>query len=85
MMRERRIWKRVAAERPSFGWRAALGAEMLVNFNGISKDHCLFIASARPSPGSISRASSSAATALMLSSSATDDWVCFIGANELFA
>jgi hypothetical protein len=41
MMRERRIWKRVAAERPSFGWRAALGAEMLVNFNGVSKDHCL--------------------------------------------
>ena len=41
MMRERRIWKGVAAERPSFGRRAALAAEMLVNFNGVSKDHCL--------------------------------------------
>jgi hypothetical protein len=58
---------------------------MLVNFNGISKDHALFIASARPSPGSISRASSRAATALMFSSSAIDDWVCFIEANEVFA
>jgi hypothetical protein len=41
MTRERRIRKGVAAERPSFGRRVALGAEMLVNFNGISKDHCL--------------------------------------------
>jgi hypothetical protein len=41
MLRERRIWKGVAAERPSFGRRAALAAEMLVNFDGISKDHCL--------------------------------------------
>jgi hypothetical protein len=40
-MRERWIWEGVAAERPSFGRRAALAAEMLVNFNGISKDHCL--------------------------------------------
>jgi hypothetical protein len=85
MIRKRWISKGVAAERPSFDRGAALGAEMLVNFNGISKIIALFIASARPSPGSISRASSRAATALMFSSSATDDWVCFIEANELFA
>jgi hypothetical protein len=41
MMRERRIWEGVTTERPSFGGRAALAAELLVNFNGIAKDHCL--------------------------------------------
>ena len=41
MMRERWVWEGVIAERPSFGRRAALAAEMLVNFNGIAKDHRL--------------------------------------------
>ena len=41
MMRERWIWEGVIAERPSFGRRAALAEEMLVNFNGIAKDHRL--------------------------------------------
>jgi hypothetical protein len=41
MMRERRIREGVTAERPSSGLRAALAAEMLVNFNGIAKDYCL--------------------------------------------
>jgi hypothetical protein len=41
MMCERWIWEGVIAERPSFGLRAALAAELLVNFNGIAKDHCL--------------------------------------------
>jgi hypothetical protein len=40
MMRERWIWEGMAAERPSVGQRVALAAELLVNFNGISKDHC---------------------------------------------
>src|SRR5258707_13727545 len=85
MMRKRWIWEGVAAERPSFGRRAALAAEMLVNYNGISKDHCLVHRRRAPTPGGISRASSRAATALMFSSSATDDWVRFTGSNELFA
>jgi hypothetical protein len=45
----------------------------------------LCIAFVRPSPSDISRAPSRAATALMFSSSANDDWVRFIGANKLFA
>jgi hypothetical protein len=40
-MRKLRIGEGVTLERPSFGLRAALAAEMLVNFNGIAKDHCL--------------------------------------------
>jgi hypothetical protein len=74
-----------SAERPSSGRRAALAEELLVNFNGISKNHCLVHRRRAPISRGISRASSRAATALMFSSSASDDWVLLIGANELFA
>jgi len=57
---------------------------MLVNFNGISKDdrlvHRLRAPICRRHLASFIRA----ATALMFSSLANDDWVRFIGANELF-
>jgi hypothetical protein len=73
------VEEEVAAERPSFRGRAALSAEMLVNFNGIDPLR------ARASPGGISRALSRAATALMFSLSAYDDWVRVIRANGLIA
>ena len=43
------------------------------------------VAFVRPSPGGIARASARAVTALIFNSLATDDWVRFIGTNELFA
>jgi hypothetical protein len=81
MMRERDLH---GAELPLFGWPAAFVEEMLMHLGGISKESGLAYR-LHPSPGGISRASRRAATAPMFSSSANDDWVGFIGANELFA
>ena len=85
MMRERWIWKGIALNCLHFAGAPLLPKKCSCISAAFRRIIALFIAFVRPSPGGISRASSRTATALMFSSSATDDWVRFIGANELFA
>lgn len=73
------------AELLLFSWRAALAQEMLVHFSRISKDLCLAHRLRAPICRWHCASFSQGGTALLFSSLASDDWVRFIGTNELFA
>jgi len=74
-----------SAELPSFRWSAALAEEVLVHFSGIFEGSLPCSSPLCAHPRAASRELHPEATALMFSSSTTDDWVRLVGANELFA
>jgi hypothetical protein len=85
MMRERWIWKGLAPNCLHLAGAPFLPKKCSYISAAFRRILALCIAFVRSFPSDISRAPSKAATALIFSSSANDDWVRFIGADKLFA